>query len=295
MIQRGSSAVQRLYEVLDLEPEIKEAPSGRVPARLTGRFELRHLNYTYPFTHKRVLTDISFKAKTGEMIAILGPIGAGKSTLLKLFVRLLDPEPGSLFLDGFDIRDYSLAQVRSQVSLVLQDPFLFAESMKSNLSYDDPGRSLDQVWIAAEAADLTDTIMTLPHKMDTIIGERGVTLSGGQKQRSTLARGLIREAPILILDDCFSSIDTETEEVILRRLKKLRLGLTTLLVSHRVSTVRHADRIVVLNQGRVAETGTHEELLARRGLYAHIEAVQNRRTELLRSIENEAPRGEFQT
>jgi ATP-binding cassette subfamily B protein len=239
------------------------------------------LNYIYPFAEKRALEDVSFKAEAGETIAIMGRIGSGKSTLLKLFVRLLDPEPGSLFLDGREIHLYPLAQVRRQVSLVLQDPFLFAESLRSNLSYDNPDRDLNQIWTAAEAADLADTIMTFPDKMETLVGERGVTLSGGQKQRSTLARGLIREAPILILDDCFSSIDTETEEVILRRLKKLRRGATTLLVSHRVSTVRHADRIVVLDEGRVVEMGTHEKLLGNNGIYAHIEAVQNRRAELL--------------
>ncbi len=226
------------------------------------------------------------------MIAILGRIGSGKSTLLKLFARLLDPEPGSLYLDGRDIHDFPLAQVRSQVALVLQDPFLFAESLKSNLSYDDPERNLDEIWLAAEAADLSDTIMTFPDRMETLVGERGVTLSGGQKQRSTLARGLIRETPILILDDCFSSIDTETEEVILRRLKRIRQGFSTILVSHRVSTVRHADRIVVLDEGRVAEMGTHEELLSHGGSYAHIEAVQNRRYELIQTIEESALRGD---
>jgi len=293
IVQRGASAAQRLYEILDAEPEIRDTPSEKIPNRLTGQFEVKHLNYTYPLTDKQVLKDVSFKAEAGEMIAILGRIGSGKSTLLKLFVRLLNPEPGSLFLDGRDIHTYPLAEVRSQISLVLQDPFLFAESLRSNLSYDNPDRNLDQIWMAAEAADLADTIMTFPEKMETLVGERGVTLSGGQKQRSTLARGLIREAPILILDDCFSSIDTGTEEVILRRLKRLRQGLTTLLVSHRVSTVRHADRILVLDEGRVAEIGTHEQLLQHDGLYAHIEAVQNRRGELLQALHRNRPPGEL--
>ncbi|MEE9556209.1 MAG: ABC transporter ATP-binding protein [Candidatus Adiutricales bacterium] len=293
MVQRGASAAQRLFEILDSEPEIQDHASKKAPpSRLTGQFELKHLSYTYPFAEKQALKDVSFKAEAGEMIAILGRIGSGKSTLLKLFARLLDPEPGSLYLDGRDIHDFPLAQVRSQVALVLQDPFLFAESLKSNLSYDDPERNLDEIWLAAEAADLSDTIMTFPDRMETLVGERGVTLSGGQKQRSTLARGLIRETPILILDDCFSSIDTETEEVILRRLKRIRQGFSTILVSHRVSTVRHADRIVVLDEGRVAEMGTHEELLSHGGLYAHIEAVQNRRYELIQTIEESALRGD---
>jgi len=172
------------------------------------------------------------------------------------------------------VRDYPLAQVRAQMALVPQDPFLFGEPLKDNLTYDDPNRALDAIWQAATSADLKNTIEGFPEQLDTLVGERGVTLSGGQKQRATLARGLIRHAPVLILDDCFSAVDTETEEHILSELKRLRADQTTLLVSHRVSTARHADYIYVLEQGHILESGSHAELLAAQGYYAELERVQ---------------------
>ena len=158
--------------------------------------------------------------------------------------------------------------------MVPQDPFLFGEPLKENLTYDDPNRALDEIWAAANSADLKQTIENFPEKLETLVGERGVTLSGGQKQRATLARGLIRNAPVLILDDCFSAVDTETEEHILSELKRLRKNQTTLLVSHRVSTTRHADRIVVMDNGNIIEQGTHETLLERKGYYAELERIQ---------------------
>jgi ATP-binding cassette subfamily B protein len=173
-----------------------------------------------------------------------------------------------------DICDYSLSQVRGQIAQVLQDPFLFGEPLRNNISYDDPTRQLALVWDSAEAAALRDTIEEFPEQMRTLIGERGVTLSGGQKQRTTLARGLIRDSAVLILDDCFSSVDTETEEHILTRLKAMRHDRTTILVSHRVSTLRHADRIIVIDEGRIIEVGSHAELLRNNGAYAALERAQ---------------------
>ena len=158
--------------------------------------------------------------------------------------------------------------------MVPQEPFLFGEPLKENLTYDDPNRALDEIWAAANSADLKQTIEDFPEKLETLVGERGVTLSGGQKQRATLARGLIRNAPVLILDDCFSAVDTETEEHILSELKRLRKNQTTLLVSHRVSTTRHADRIVVMDNGNIIEQGTHETLLATKGYYEELERIQ---------------------
>ena len=204
----------------------------------------------------------------------MGRVGSGKSTILKQVVRLLDPEPERIFLDGVDVRDFSLSELRKLVALVPQDPFLFAEPLKDNLTYDDPERTLNLIWDAASSADLSNTIESFPDRLDTLIGERGVTLSGGQKQRATLARGLIRKAPVLILDDCFSAVDTETEEHILSELKRVRAGQTTILVSHRVSTARHADNIIVLDEGVVIEKGSHEELLLEGGYYAELERVQ---------------------
>ena len=222
------------------------------------------------------------------MIALLGRVGSGKSTLLRLIVRLLDPPPGTVYLDGRDIRMLPVAQVRSQIAMVPQDPFLFATHIAQNISYDNPERTTEEVWRAAESADLEATIRRFPERLETLVGERGVTLSGGQKQRASLARGLIRETPVLLLDDCFSSVDTETEEFILSRLKELRRGRTTIMVSHRVSTARHADRIVVLDEGRIAEVGTHAELLTRNGLYATLERQQGRREELEKTISTDA-------
>ncbi|MBX3707880.1 MAG: ABC transporter ATP-binding protein [Pseudomonadales bacterium] len=274
LFQRAAVASDRLFEVLALEPEIPDRPSGTAPQRVRGAIELRDLSFRYGDHGAPALDHVNLRIAPGESISIMGRVGSGKSTLLKLLVRLLDPPPGAILLDGHDVRDYPLAALRSQVALVPQDPFLFGEPLRDNLTYDDPARGDDTIWLAADAADLKRTIEDFPDGLDTVVGERGVTLSGGQKQRATLARGLIRHAPVLVLDDCFSSVDTATEEHILRELKRLRRGQTTLLVSHRVSTARHSDRIVVMDQGRIVESGTHEELVARGGLYAELERIQ---------------------
>jgi ATP-binding cassette, subfamily B, multidrug efflux pump len=274
MFQRAAVASDRLFEVFDLPPEIEDRPSSTVPKVIEGTVELRGLTYRYEGARDPALCDVDLTIEPGQSVTIMGRVGAGKSTLLKLLVRLIDPAPGTVLIDGHDIRDYPLAQLRSQVVLVPQDPFLFAEPLGTNITYDDPERALDLVWSAAEAADLRSTVESFPKQLDTLIGERGVTLSGGQKQRATLARGLIRHSPVLILDDCFSSVDTETEEHILTHLKRLRGQLTTILVSHRVSTARHSDRIVVLDDGRIIEQGAHAELIAAGGFYAELERVQ---------------------
>jgi ATP-binding cassette subfamily B protein len=237
---------------------------------------VRHLTYRYENKDHNALDDVSFSVEPGETIAIIGRVGSGKSTLLRLFVRLLDPTSGEVLLDRHPIKSYPLAYLRDQVCLVLQDPFLFADSLGDNIAYDDPERGEQEIVESAEAAALGETISNFPTGLATILGERGVTLSGGQKQRTTLARGLIRKTPLLILDDCFSAVDTETEEHILSGLKRVRRQLTTILVSHRVSTARHADRIIVLDEGRIREMGSHAELLALGGFYAELEASQRR-------------------
>lgn len=274
LFQRAAVASDRLFEVFDLSPEIEDRPTGATPALIRGTIEFRHLSFAYDAQREPALNDVSLTIAAGESVTIMGRVGAGKTTLLKQLVRLLETPPGTVFVDGYDVRDYPLSQLRSQIAMVPQDPFLFAEPLRDNLTYDDPVRALDAIWEAAASADFKDTIEDFPEQLNTIIGERGVTLSGGQKQRATLARGLIRQAPVLVLDDCFSSVDTETEEHILSELKRVRRGQTTLLVSHRVSTARHSDRVVILDGGRIVEEGTHAELLARGGLYAELERIQ---------------------
>jgi len=274
LVQRAAVATERLFEIYDAESEIQDLPDTTVPAQISGAFELRDLSFTYPGSAEPVLKNINLSITPGESIAVVGRIGSGKSTLLKQFTRIVNTERGVLFVDGHDVCGYPLAQLREQIAQVLQDPFLFGEPLSENISYDDPERGDDLIWDAAASASLKSSIESFPLRLSTIVGERGVTLSGGQKQRTTLARGLIRNAPVLILDDCFSSVDTETEEHILSRLGELRRGRTTILVSHRISTLRHSDRIIVLEAGEIVEMGNHEELLVKQGIYAKLEEAQ---------------------
>jgi ATP-binding cassette subfamily B protein len=283
--QRGASGAQRLFEILDSEPEIQDKPSSWFP-ELSGHISFQNIYYRYEDKDKYALTNINIEIEAGEMIAILGRVGSGKSTLLRLLVRLLEPTRGEILLNGHPINHFPLAILREKVCMVLQDPFLFADSLGDNIAYDNPNRSTEEIWNSAQAAALTETIENFPEGLGTILGERGVTLSGGQKQRAALARGLIRETPILILDDCFSAVDTETEEHILSGLKALRNDMTTLIVSHRVSTARHADRIIVLDESEIVETGTHTELLAANGFYAELERAQSRHGHMISRLDH---------
>ncbi|MCY4143268.1 MAG: ABC transporter ATP-binding protein [Gammaproteobacteria bacterium] len=287
MLQRAAVASRRLFAVFDYEPEIPDQGIPWVPETIRGSIFLNDLTFTYRGSNQPAIANINLTIQRGEMVAFMGRIGSGKTTLLKQIVRLVDTPKDAVFIDDFDVCDYSLNQLRTQIAYVPQDPFLFGEPLRTNISYDQPRRKIDQVWQAAEAANFAQSIDEMAFKMETIVGERGVTLSGGQKQRATLARGLIRHSPVLILDDCFSSVDTETEEQILSHLAAVRSNKTTLLVSHRVSTARHADRIVVLDDGQVEEVGTHDELLKHEGIYAEFERIQREGSDEDRSLQSQ--------
>ncbi len=294
MFMSAAAGTERIFEVLLHETEIEDTPADNLPRQIGGHLEFRGLTFTHAGVHSPTLEDVRIDVPAGDTIALLGRVGSGKSTVLKAAVRLVDTPRGTVFIDGHDICDYPVRELRRIATLVPQDPFLFSTTLRENLTYDEPGREEALLWDAADAAGLSDAIADFHDGLETMVGERGQTLSGGQKQRATLARGLVRDAPILLLDDCFSSVDTETEERILSGLARLRNGRTTVLISHRVSTARHADRIFIIDDGRISEHGTHDELMALGGYYADLAAIQSdqdadreRKARLLSNLEDE--------
>jgi ATP-binding cassette subfamily B protein len=284
LLQRGMASWKRLLEVLDARPAISDEHVPASPtARIHGAIEFRHLTFRYGETD--VLHDVSLSIPAGTTTAIVGATGSGKSTLLSLLPRLHDAPPGTVFIDGVDVRQIPLATLRGAIGFVAQEPFLFSASVADNIAFGLAERDRSQAAIedAAATARLDQDIDTFPTGYDTLVGERGITLSGGQKQRTAIARALVTAPAILILDDALSAVDTHTEEEILRRLTLVMRQRTSIIVSHRVSTVRGADQIVVLDQGRVAESGTHETLVRRGGLYAELYRKQLLEEELAAS------------
>jgi len=272
-IQRALASSERVFEVLDTEPEVREAADAVRLRRVEGRVEFRNVSFAYP-NGTKALKDLSFVAEPGQMTALVGPSGAGKTTIINLVGRFYDPVAGSVLLDGMDVRKLKMRFLRRNLGVVLQDPFLFNDTVRANIAYGRLDASATAIEASATAANAHDFIMSLPEKYDTPVGERGVKLSGGEKQRISIARALLADPRILIMDEATSSVDSETEALIQAAMDKLVQNRTTFVIAHRLSTVQRAQQIIVLDQGRVVERGTHMELLERGGLYAHLYAVQ---------------------
>ncbi len=280
LFQRGTASVTRIDELLKQKPAIDDHEAS-LPADepVAGTVEFRNLTFAYP-GGPAVLKDINLTLPAGSSLAIVGPTGSGKSTLVSLIPRLNDAAPGSVLVDGRPIRSYELGTLRKNIGFVPQETFLFSDSIRQNIAFGRPEATEEQIQEAASVAHIANEILEFPKGFDTLVGERGVTLSGGQKQRSSIARAVIRDPRILILDDALASVDTYTEEQILSGLRRVMQGRTTVFISHRISTARNADQIAVLVDGRIAELGTHDELLAHNGYYTSLFEKQRLEEEL---------------
>ena len=274
IFQRGTASMGRINEILVEKPEIEDSPGlkaageGARSTPINGEIEFRGLNFAY--NGVPVLHDVNLRIPAGSSLAIVGPTGSGKTTLVSLIPRIYDAAPGTVLIDGKPVRDFALESLRRQIGFVPQETFLFSETVRENIAFGKEAASDEEVRAAAEAANIAHDIEEFPEQYQTLVGERGITLSGGQKQRSAIARALIRNPRIMILDDALSSVDTHTEDKILNHLREIMQDRTTIFISHRVSTVRNADMIAVLHAGRVVELGTHDELLARNGYYSDL-------------------------
>jgi ATP-binding cassette subfamily B protein len=267
LLQRAAASQQRINEFLKQEPAITDGSTEQ--RQIKGTIEFKNVSFVYPDSGIQALQNVSFKTENGKILAIIGRTGSGKSTIAQLISRLYDVSEGEILIDGINIKNYQLKNLRSAVSAVPQEVFLFSDTIANNIDLGETTGNVSKEAIeqAAKDAVVYSNIIEFPKAFDTVVGERGITLSGGQKQRITLARALLKDAPILILDDCLSAVDTETEEYILQNLKKYNKNRTLIIISHRVSSVKNADNILVFDEGKIIEAGKHDELLQQEGSY----------------------------
>lgn len=266
LVQEAEASQKRINEFLKEQPEIQN--TGKITTSINGKITFENVSYTYDDTNIKALTDVNFTINKGETIAILGKTGSGKSTILSLLTRIHDVSGSSkIKIDDKDLVDYDIYHLRKNMSIVTQDPFLFSDSIKNNIKFGKEDASDEEIIDAAKMAVVDDTIQLFTNKYETVLGERGITLSGGQKQRVSIARAIIKEAPILILDDCLSAVDTETEEKIITNFKTIFKHKTTIIVTHRASAAKNADKIIILDEGRIVQEGSHKELVNQEGFY----------------------------
>ncbi len=271
-IQEGLAAATRVFGLMDLPPDIQDRPGARPLPPITQEIAYRGVSFAYQ--ERLVLQDINFRVNKGELVALVGPSGAGKTTLLNLLPRFYEVAQGGVFIDGGDIREVTIGSLRSQIAVVTQQTILFNDTVRQNVAYGRLEAGEEEIIAALKAAHAYDFVMALPEGLDTLIGEQGVRLSGGERQRLAIARALLKDPPILILDEATSSLDSESEREVQQALDRLIAGRTTLVIAHRLSTVRNADRIVVMSEGRIVETGTHASLLKQGGLYRRLYEMQ---------------------
>jgi len=274
MIQRSSAAAERVFEIMDADPDVFDKDDAIELGEIKGDIEFNNVVFSYDGEHN-ALNGVSFKIKAGQMVGLSGPSGAGKTTIINLLGRFYDVNEGSVKVDGYDVRDVKIRTLREQISVVLQEPFLFQGSIAENIAYGKPGASKAEIISAAKAANAHDFIMNFPDKYDTIVGERGARLSGGEKQRISIARAILKNPRILILDEATSSVDTATESLIQSAIEHLVEGRTTFAIAHRLSTLRKADKLIILDKGEVIEQGTHDELIDNNGLYKKLVDMQS--------------------